>query len=296
MFPLIGEAAALGAAIIWSGSTSLYTFFGVGIPAQILNLFKNTVAFLFLTLTVLIIAAPITGSIEDYLALALSGVIGLSVGDTALFAALKKLGAQITSSIQCLAPPISAGLALLFLDEQLTTIEWAGMLVTVSAITGVILTSRKARALTNLSRREIITGVVFAILAATCQGTAIVIGRYAFQNVDVIQGTLCRVFPATIVLSILVFKNSRKLNFSAVSANRRKFFYLAVASFAGTFLGLILMSIGVKFAKAGIAAALTSTYPIWIIPIARFILKEQVTAISGGLTVLAVAGIVLMML
>lgn len=296
MFPLIGEASSLAAAVIWSGSTSIFTFFGAGVPAKVLNLFKNSVAFLCLTLTVIIMAAPITGSLKDYVALSISGVIGLSIGDTALFAALKKLGAQVTSSIQCLAPPISAGLALLVLDEKLTSIEWAGMLVTVGAITGVVLNSRKARILTGLPKGDIAIGVAFAILAATCQGTAIVIGRYAFQNVDVIQGTLCRVIPATLVLTILVFKGKRQMNITAISADRKRFLYLTLASFAGTFLGLILMSVGVKFAKAGIAAALTSTYPIWIIPIARLVLKEHVSATSGALTVIAVAGIALMML
>ena len=69
---------------------------------------------------------------------------------------------------------------------------------------------------------------------------------------------------------------------------------LSLAAFAGTFLGVLLMSFGAKYAKAGVAAALTSTYPVWIVPIAKFILKERVSWQSAVCTALAVGGIILM--
>ena len=59
MFPLVGEAAALGAAIIWSGSTSLFKFYGNDVSAKALNLYKNIVAFICLAITALIISSPV---------------------------------------------------------------------------------------------------------------------------------------------------------------------------------------------------------------------------------------------
>jgi drug/metabolite transporter (DMT)-like permease len=39
---------------------------------------------------------------------------------------------------------------------------------------------------------------------------------------------------------------------------------LAVASFLGTFIGLTLMMYGMAHAPLGVALALNSTYPVWI--------------------------------
>ena len=71
---------------------------------------------------------------------------------------------------------------------------------------------------------------------------------------------------------------------------------LALASFFGTFIGLLLMSIGAKYAKAGISSALTSTFPLWIIPISVLIAGESVNLRKSILTVFAVAGVGIMML
>ena len=56
------------------------------------------------------------------------------------------------------------------------------------------------------------------------------------------------------------------------------------------------MSFGAKYAKAGIAAALTSTYPVWIVPIAKYLLGEKVTWQGAVCTLFAVAGIILMVI
>lgn len=296
-FPFAGEAASLGAALIWSGSISIFTKYSADIPASAVNFFKSLVAIICLTIAAAL-TAPVWGSDPFALGiLAVSGVVGISLGDTALFGALKRLGAQITSSSQCLAPPIAAVIAALFLGETLSLRETFGMLVVALAVSGIILFSRRRGAhLAGIERTTLLVGLGFALLAAFCQGAGLVMSRQALQSIDVLHGTLARITPALLVLTaILIFSgNVRELRF--VLREPRRAMILAAASFAGTFLGLILMSVGVKYAKAGIAAALNSTYPIWIIPIAHFVLKERVTWQAVACTCVAVVGIGLMLL
>ncbi len=59
-------------------------------------------------------------------------------------------------------------------------------------------------------------------------------------------------------------------------------------------MGLILQSTGTKYAKAAIAAALTSTYPLWIIPLAAIFLNEKSSKGAIVATFCAVGGIILM--
>jgi drug/metabolite transporter (DMT)-like permease len=301
--PLAGELASLAAALIWSCSMSLFTVYGRSIPAHTLNLFKNLVAIGCLVLAALALRPPRPEDPGAYAMLAASGIVGLSLGDTALFAALKRLGAQITSASQCLAPPLTALIAVLFLGESLSGRELTGLLLTTGAVATLIYFGQRGDApLAGVPRRTMAAGLAFALLSALCQATGLVLSRVAMQNVHVVYGTMMRIAPAIVVLTAMTFtaKSPVALRRAAGEGSRfggrRQVLLLTLAAFAGTFLGLILMSIGAKYAKAGITAALTSTYPIWIIPIARYVLKEKVSWQSSVCTVIAVAGIALMVL
>jgi drug/metabolite transporter (DMT)-like permease len=295
-FPLAGELASLGAAMIWSLTMSIFTRHGAKVPAASLNLYKNFVAITCLAAAVLVVRPEVPTDPTQFLWLAGSGIVGLSLGDTALFAALKRLGAQLTSAMQCLAPPIAAGLAAGFLGESLSGPELAGMLVTTAAIGAIMYFGRRGGAhLSALTPKQAALGLVFALIAATCQGLGVVMSRHALQSVHVVYGTLMRVSPALFVLFGMMLASGQRGSFRDVFMTRKQGLLLTLASFGGTFCGLLLMSMGAKYAKAGIAAALTSTYPVWIIPIARFVLKERVSWQSAVFTIVAVLGIVLMM-
>ncbi len=295
-FPLAGELASLGAALIWSVSTSIYARFGRALSAASLNLLKNAVAIVCLGALGLALSVEVPADPSLYAWLAASGVIGLALGDTALFAALKRLGAQVTSSLQCLTPPISAMVAALFLGETMTIREVCGMLLTAGAVGGIVYFSgREQRQSPGVPGGRVVSGIVFAVLAAACQGTQIVISRHALQQVHVVTGTAMRIAPA-ILLLILMRQVKSKAERAAprVPMGAREAGFLLVAAFLGTFVGLILMSVGAKYTKAGIAAALTSTYPIWILPISRFVLKEKISWQRVTCTLLAVSGIIIL--
>lgn len=296
-FPLAGEAASLAAALIWSGSLSLYAKFAQGIPASALNFYKGAVAVLCLGIG-LCFTAPVWGGDPWALGmLAASGIIGISLGDTAMFGALKRLGAQITSSCQCLAPPIAAIVAVFVLGETLNNRETLGMLITGAAVAGIVLFSRRDGApLAGVGRSTLWLGLGLALLSAFCQGAGLVISRQALQGVDVLFGTLVRLTPALFVLALMLLFSGETRHIRLLLREPKRALVLGVASFTGTCVGLILMTAGVKYAKAGIAAALNSTYPIWIIPIAHFGLGERVSWQAALCTCIAVIGIALMLL
>lgn len=295
-FPLAGEAASLAAALIWSGSLSLYAKFATGIPASAMNFYKGVIAVFCLGIAALVTAPVWVSDPWALMILGASGIVGISLGDTALFGALARLGAQITSSCQCLAPPIAAIVAALILGESLSLREAVGMLVTTGAVAAIILYSRREGAqLAGIDRMSLLVGLALAVLAAFCQGAGLVMSRYALQAMDVVTGTLVRLTPALLVIGLLLLMSGETRQLRFVWREPKRALILAVASFAGTFVGLILMSAGIKYAKAGIAAALNSTYPIWIIPIAHFALGERITWQAAVCTCVAVLGIVLML-
>ncbi len=76
-----------------------------------------------------------------------------------------------------------------------------------------------------------------------------------------------------------------------------QFGWLLLATFLGTFLGIWFQVAGLRYtASAGVASTLSSTSPLFVLPLAFFVLHESLSlrAILGAL--LAVVGVALLFL
>ena len=295
-FPLIGELASLGSALSWAIATTIYSRFGLGISAASLNLFKSVISVVGMVVLAAIMGLPWPTSPSLYLWLGASGLVGLALGDTALFAAFKRIGAQLTTSIQCLAPPIAAVIATICLREHLTSGETIGMLVTAGATFGLVYLrgrEEKSAAIAGAGRRLGI-GIALALFSAVCQGGQIVISRFALADIDVVVGTAMRLMPAVVLLIIMLGVQRTSIAAPSIPLSGRAKIWLTFAAVLGTFVGLMLMSLGAKYAKAGVAGALSSTYPIWIMLISRVVVKEKFSAPRVAMSFLAVLGVVIL--
>jgi drug/metabolite transporter (DMT)-like permease len=263
------------------------------VPSAGLNLYKNFVALSCLTMTALVVGFQLPDDRMRIGAFALSGLIGLALGDTLFFHGIKTIGVQRSSVIQCLAPPLAAVISFFAFGEVLSQWEWLGLLVTTAALAWLMaLRNQGPQAAVELDW----SGVAAAIGSAVCQALAVIILRQSLQGVDVISGTLLRILPAMLVLSVMSYRKGGWEPLRQVFRPVRNGLILSFAAFMGTFLGLLLMSTGAKYAKAGVTTAISSTYPVWILPIAHFLLGERVSWKSVALTLLAVAGIAIMMI
>ena len=101
----IGELAAIGAAMVWACATWIYGQFGHRFSAMQLNIVKGVVASGMMLLVMPLLPMPeFELSANHFWILAISGVIGIAVGDSAYFAALKRIGANKTLLLESLAP------------------------------------------------------------------------------------------------------------------------------------------------------------------------------------------------
>lgn len=102
-----GELAALGAAFLWAVASVVWSRVGQRIPPLELNLIKGSIALAFLALTLLLQGQlpPLIDSTTLW-QLLLSGIIGIGLADTALFAAFNCLGPRRTLLIKILTSPL----------------------------------------------------------------------------------------------------------------------------------------------------------------------------------------------
>lgn len=307
ILPYVGKCAALAASVIWSCSISLYRYHGDGVPAQTLNLYKLFVALIGFSLIVASLnlfqifgwvsgAPKFPASWQKSGWLMLSGVIGLTIGDTLFFFAIRYLGAALTSALQCLTPPLNALIDWYYLDKPMTGIQVLGLTVIVLSVAGVIL-SQAPKSSNSDQGRNWMLGVLAAVGAAVCSAIGFAITGYHVKDENIFACNVLRVAPSFAVLLVLaLFTTTGRAGVRFLITHPSKMVWLGLAAILGTLMGISFLSYAFQHADTGIVSTLSTTYPIFVIPIAAVFLKEYPKIRQVFLTLLAIVGIALLML
>ncbi|MBD2774133.1 DMT family transporter [Iningainema tapete] len=284
-----GEIAAMLAAGLWAIASTIYGRLGRSIPPLQLNLIKGVVAIALLLLTILIRGEFFNISPLPTCLLLLSGVVGIGLGDTAFLAAINNLGARRVLLIQTLAPPMTAILAQIFLQERLNLVAWCGIALTILGVAWVV-TERVPN--TSESTTDLWRGIGFALLSTICLAIGAILSRAALANTNIspLWAGLLRLIAAVLILLIWIpFKGQLRIQ----TPSTRVILSAVFASFCGTFLGIWLQQVAIKFTAVGIATTLLQTSPLFVIPISLAIgEKVSLRGIIG--VVIAIAGIALL--
>lgn len=295
----MGWVASLLAAFTWSFSVMIYRKWGNARSASWLNLFKGSVALILFGVTTLVSGGLGVVSQHAVIILALSGVLGVFIGDSAFFMALLRIGGTLTSAIQCLAPSLTAIFAWVFLGEVLRPLQILGLLITSTCLALLVMNEAKASRHRNDSdprqNKYFRSGVLFALVAAMSQAAGAVVARPVLDGMSPMISASLRLWaPVALLLVWQIHKNRGFLTTIQGLVRGHGIIPLAMGSFAGTFLGLILMMHGMANAPLGVALALNSTYPIWILVGERFTGKSTLGRVGTALVIGSVAGIWLM--
>lgn len=286
-----GELAALAAALIWAIASTIYTQMGRILSPLLLNLAKGLVAIALLLLT-LGLQGHLWPSVSwsATIGLALSGVIGIGLGDTAYFMALNQMGARRTLILEALAPPLSALLALIFLQEQLPWAAWSGIGLTIVGVTWVMLEAVPVDV--GQPKTDHRRGIVLGLLAALGQAGGAVLSRSALVNTDIdpLWSTLVRLVAGNLVILGLLVWQRRSPKELSLLRQPSVLLILVGTAFASTYLGIWLQQISLKYAAAGIAQALSATSPLFVLPLA-IVLGERVTLRAIGGVLIALVGV-----
>lgn len=286
-----GEVAAITAAFLWALSSMVYSLLGKKIPPLQLNFLKGIIAIALLIITILWQGnISVDLPLLPVVFLALSGILGIGLGDTAYFSALNNLGARRTLLMDNLSPVMSAFVAFIFLGEQLTVNSWCGILLTLLGVAWVI---SERSPLSTQSDRTWSKGIFWGIISALSSSVGAVLSRFALVESDIspLWSTLIRIASGNAIVWLLLLKspfgskqvaldkNNKQTNTSNQSPNYlslRLLGIITLTAFGSTYLGIWLQQISLKFAPTGIAQTLLATSPLFIIPIAA-IRGEKIT-------------------
>src|SRR5947209_7905248 len=154
----IGIAAALGSSASWAVGSILFAQLGQRLRPVALTLAKGAISVVLLA-AVLAVARPASAVPPDRLGLLIvSGILGIAVGDTLFFAALRRLGASMLVLLFALGQALTIILAVLRLGERPSFVQYVGIAIVTASVTAVLWLRS-----TRDSRRTEIAGLLFGL-------------------------------------------------------------------------------------------------------------------------------------
>lgn len=228
--------------------------------------------------------------------LAISGLVGIVIGDTFLFKAFTMIGTRLSMLLMSLTPAMSAILAYFFLNEKIVFLGIVGMVITLLGIILVVFDQKERK---NSKHSSAGIGIFYGVLGALGQAVALIFAKMAFEesSINGFLATFIRLFSAALLILPLAIFLRRYKNPIKLYVNDKK---AAVLTFGGTlfgpFLGITLSLISIANTKVGIASTLMATVPVIMLPIGKIFFKDHITlkAIIGA--VIAVAGVAILFL
>jgi len=240
-------------------------------------------------------------STRSILLITTSGLVGLTIGDTALFAAVVRIGVHRTLLLQTLAPVFTALIAFLWQGERLTPGQMTGAALVLAGIAAVVAprgrpwrwTFRPPAGAVPVpdGRALFVAGLLLAVLAALGQGAGVVLAKAGMTDVPVVAASFLRLAAATLGLVLLSAAAGRLRVLPGLLRDRACMVRVAPATLLGTYLALFLMMAGIALAPAAVAAVLLSTSPVFSLFLEAWIDKTPITARGLLGTLLAVAGV-----
>jgi len=291
----VGHGAALATAALWSASYVLFTIAVRRIGAPALNRIRLAIALAFLLATHLIVygsIVPLHASVERWLWLGLSGVIGFAMSDALLFRALDRLGAHRTSLVMTAVPVMSALLGWAILGEQLSAVRCGAIAVTLAGIAVVLWEPRTPRA--DGARPGLLLGVGFALGAAVAQAARYILSKKGMAGAfPVLSTNLLQILCASAAAwGWATLRGQLRSTWRRLAAREAAFPTLAGAV-AGPYVGVTLSLVALRAAPVGVASTLMALPPVLLLFVERFVFGTPIRLRAVLGTAIALAGVAL---
>lgn len=283
----LGELACLAAAFCWAVAVVWFRGSIAQHGAWAVNLAKSLLATLLLGLTAWALGqleALTTASSTAIWTIIASGIIGLTIGDTALFAAVDRIGPHRTLLFQTFAPIFAATGAYLAFDERLTLGQAAGAVL---VLAGVVLVVAGPDSGYPISA----AGALLAITAAAGQGFGVVAAKAGMAELPTVVASFLRMFAGAVGILLIIGLAGRWPKWVGLWQAPGSLRKLVGPILLGTYLAFLLMMVGVQMAPASIASTLLATIPIFGLFIDARVMGTPITRRGILGTLLAVAGV-----
>ncbi|WP_312527137.1 DMT family transporter [Paracoccus sp. (in: a-proteobacteria)] len=294
----IYELAALGAALCWAVTGMLSKDAADALGPFGFNRLREAMVTAMLAVIVIATGRWHGVSSEDFLRLALSGVIGIFIGDTMLYVALVRLGPRRSGALFALNAPIAAILGWAVLGEDLSFRAVLGVFLTTCGVAMAVLgrTGRSGGHRFEAVHGPIWLAVGFGLIAASGQAVGSLIARPVMASgFDPYVASLIRVGVAVVCITALM-----TLPISAIRqrgpVTPRILGLSALSGLIAMVIGMTMLMFALQGGYVGIVSTLSALSPVLILPVLWVVTGQRPSLIAWAGALLAVAGMGLIFL
>ena len=294
---IYGELISLGTAFFWTFTVIGFESAGKRVGSLPVNIIRLVIGMVLLSLTVFIMTGsfiPIGAGTYSWNMLLISGIVGLVIGDLFLFQAFVDIGGRISLLILCSVPIMTAILGYFIFDEVLDFLTIIGIVITLSAISVVILSKRSKN---KVFEPHILKGITFAFIGAVAQSLGLVFSKLGMgENLGAFEATQMRVIAALFTFIIYISIKKEWKNVFGALKDKVAMKYIVIGSIFGPFLGVTSSLLAMKYTSIGVSTTIAQLNVILIIPLSIWLFKDKVKPVEIIASVVAFIGVALLFL
>lgn len=301
----LGEILSLIVAVSWTVTAICFEYAGRRIGALSLNIIRLLMAVVMLAVTLKLTIgsiAPWNASLEVWLWLLASGLVGYVFGDYCLLNAYLLIGSRFGQLFMTLAPPVAAIADFILLGEQMSIISVVGMII---CLIGIAIS-----VIHGFHLDLPLKGILFAVGGSVGQGLGLVLSKMGI-NSFILENSVTDAIPEFIVpfaatqirsfagifgFLIIIVLRKKLMNVCYAFTDKNAMIFSLFGTFFGPFVGVSLSLMALYYISVGVASTIMALTPIIIMLPSKYIFKEKITLRQILGAVISIIGVALFFL
>ncbi len=295
--PHAGELLAITAAMIFAWTSVFFTTAGQRLGVATLNLMRLLGAVVLLGATHALVTGRVwpEAPLASILWIGASGIVGLAIGDSALFRAFTLIGPRRGMLAMATAPVFTVIVAWQILGENLGPLALLGIAVVMGGVMLAVAGKDPGGGMfADPDRALLRRGYLLALVAAAGQGLGSAFVKIGMAGgsvpVDPLAATFVRMAFAFVAYWAVALPQHGLRKLLRPLRDRRGALNLGVATVLGPYLSVYLSILAIRHAEAGVAQVLLGAVPVFVLMPAWLVYRDRPAPLALVGVVIAVAG------
>jgi DME family drug/metabolite transporter len=290
--PGLGALCALGSGLTWAVINLMVRTLTPPFNSVSINALRTTVAGGLLVAWVLVtrgLAELTSVSAADFALLAFSIVLASSLGDTVFFESTRRVGLAPALTISMTYPLVATLFATAFLAEPVTARLLVGAVLTLSGLAMIV----AARGGAAADGRQWWLGFGCAIVASLSWAVSAILLKAPLREIDALTAQALRMPLSGLLLFATPWARG---TFEHVARSTPSQLRLLAVLCVLTCVSSTLFTAGLKYASVAVGTVLSSTAPMWAVPLAYVGLGERLSPLALAGLAITIVGIIALQL
>lgn len=295
---MIGELAALGTALTWAVTGLLLKPLSIRFHPLFLNNIRCVVVALLFAAFLLAtggFASLLQVPLMSTIIVVAGNFIGIGIGESLFVLSLRYIALSRAYPISlCGYPIVTLAIAFLFLHEEVSGLTLLGLIVVIVGLYLVAFPGGPILVRFSFASSRERKGLLLVLLAVLAYGVGTVAIKRGIEGLDLPLANFLRFSGTAILLIPFTFSH-----WASLKTKKSDWHNLSLAALSGVLsfgLGGTLFLLALEKSGAAMASVLSSTSPLFLLPMSVFFLRERVTPKLVTGVVLSVLGICLVFL